>query len=351
VHKKIFFVSLFSGLMVGNVLAADPELVSQALDVYTSDYHMVSVRPVMVDAPAASLPEQVEPAPVAREPKPAATAPEERKLLGSSRLVKQHEFYFGVERYQYKYHEYDSLNGGKIMNLSGFYDGLLAAYTFRPKDIDSVTEAIANMFRAEFRYASGRVNYTGSTWGGDGLTFNGIHDYTYEVRGVVGKECPFWNSWMMTPYIGVGWRYLHNGSAVMAGGYGRESKYLYFPLGFDLGVGLGHGWSLGWNAEYDFLYFGQQTSHFEDVDSQLDPLGSRQNKGFGWRTSLKVVKELKHMSLSLEPYYRFWHIQDSEVGFLTSGGQIIQDNSGQPVAVLEPDNITQELGLRMGAQF
>ena len=353
-NKYTCAVLICGSLMAGNALAADVDPVSRALDVYTSDYYAgkeaVSTEKNVVVASAASV--APAPAPMAEAPAAAMTG----TALADKINRPKHEFSFGVERYQYKYHEYDS-DGAKFMHLRGYYNGLYSTYTFRPADVDSVIEQIVSFYRAELRYATGRVNYTGGSsdaFGNvTGFTFNGVKDYTYEVRGLLGKEYALGHGWAASPYAGLGWRYLNDGAQVMPGGYNRESKYLYLPLGIDVSVDLPAAWSLVENVEFDWLIKGSQTSHLEDLDSSLRPLVNDQRKGFGWRTSLKVVKAFPHMKFSIEPYYRFWHIQKSSVEPWSTqdGSAVAGPIPGTIIVGWEPDNITQEAGVKLGAQF
>ncbi len=309
---------MFLGLMVSVARAADVDAVSRALDVYTSDYYA---------SPAVPVPSQASVAPAAPAPVAAAAGP------------KRHEFGVGTEHYLYKYAERLD-DGSKFMSDKGNFNGVFASYTFRPFDVDSMYNELAHMLlRTEVRYASGRVRYVGSN------EFSGIKDYSYELRGLIGKDYQVAPLLKMTPYSGLGWRYLNDGlDANQPGGYGRESKYFYAPLGVNIERSLPGRWLVGFNAEYDWLINGLQRSHLEDVDPGYETLNNKQRHGFGWRASLKVVKELPRMSLSFEPYYRFWHIDASDVQPIVWDGLVV--GGGQ-----EPDNTTSEVGLRLGAQF
>jgi hypothetical protein len=251
----------------------------------------------------------------------------------------RHTFDLGVETYRYKYVE--MMDGDKFMNDRGLFYGLFGAYTFRPVDMDSfLDEVLANVYRVELRYASGKVDYTGSG------TFEGLKDTAIEARGILGHEYNWGDTCQFMPYAGLGLRYLNDGlQAYAPGGYDRESRYLYIPLGFSIDKGLAGDWGIGLNLEYDLFIQGRQDSHIGDVDPAYDTLTNKQNKGFGARGSVKLEKRFSHMKLSVEPFYRFWHIDDSTVDPITV--------SGEPTLYggMEPDNKTQEVGIKMGVQF
>ncbi len=276
-------------------------------------------------------------------------------------LRKAHEFEFGMEHYAYTYRE--TVDSAEFMRMEGAYNGVLLTYTFRPVDVDSLSQMIVNMFRAEVRYASGQVDYTGSG------SWDGLKDFMYEMRALVGYEHDINPSLRVMPYAGLGYRYLNNGSEAMAAriidgdayysGYNRESKYYYIPVGVQVYQKLAGGWGLGVDLEYDFWSSGKQISHFEDMEDTgganagYDAMKNRQNKGFGLRGSLKIDKALTGMTLRIEPYYRYWKIEDSEVGFMTKGGALVPvpGMPGYFEAGLEPENTTQEIGVRMGLKF
>ncbi|MBF0331355.1 MAG: hypothetical protein HQL17_05400 [Candidatus Omnitrophica bacterium] len=248
------------------------------------------------------------------------------------------EFGFGVERYAYGYREL--VAGEKFMSTRGTYRGLFASYTFRPVDIDTLSDWVLDVFRAELRYATANVDYTGTG------TFPGLKDAMYEIRGVLGKEYDVTRTLLVSPYAGLGWRYLHNALDMsQPGGYARESTYLYLPLGMQVYQRLPGAWGIGMGLEYDYLIQGWQRSHLEDIDPKLDPMTNRQDKGFGFRGSLKVVKELRMVRLSIEPFYRYWKIERSSIEPVTVAGQLTGWVAN------EPENTTQEVGVRLGAEF
>jgi len=266
---------------------------------------------------------------------------------------KRHEFEFGMERYSYLYREY--VNGSEFVRTEGDYTGFILSYAFRPPDVDTYKAILNNIFRMELRYAIGEVDYTGSG------TWDNLDEYMYEVRAIVGEEFFLNPSLRAIPYVGLGYRYLNNGAEDMPArvidgqpyysGYNRESEYWYIPIGVDVQRHLSGGWVLGGSLEYDLWIGGQQTSHFEDmidvdgVPSGWDPMENEQNGGYGLRGSLKLEKVFPRMKLGIEPYYRYWKVEDSEVESATG--------PGAPTAsgFYEPENKTEEIGVKVGIKF
>lgn len=256
---------------------------------------------------------------------------------------RRHEFSVGVERYNYSYKE--TVSGRHFMDNKGHYNGFLAAYTFRPADMDSMLREIVNVFRAELRYAAGRVDYTGN------VTFSGIKDYMYELRGLAGQEYVLSPSLTVMPYAGLGLRYLNDGlEAIQPGGYNRESRCVYLPIGATGRWQWSAPWGLAANLEYDHLLQGRQISHFEDIqdgggaNAGYAQASNTQRSGFGVRGELSLVRVWPRAQVSFGPFYRYWHIQDSDIAPWVQ--------NGTPIGiVMEPDNVTKEIGLKMAVIF
>ena len=374
------FFLLFSILLTGSVQAQNVDHVTAALDKYAERNASVTP-PADIEAPkdqiSSALPaasaETVKNSVIQHVPKPVvwvesvvdpakamsvqpAQAEESSAELFSESAYgrvavpqkntfarPKHEFKAGIERYTYRYNEV--VNGGHFMHTRGYFKGYYGAYTFRPVDMDIIYKAMVDVFRLELRYATGKDDYDGS------IIYKGMKDYTYEVRGVLGKDLNIGNDVRVMPYVGVATRYLNNGlEAIQPGGYNRESRYIYVPVGVEACWLPPQSWGLAGSLEYDHFLQGNQISHLEDVktgsgvSAGYDALSNDQRKWFGARAEISLVKEWAHLKLSFGPFYRYWHIQDSNVADITAGGAVI--GSG-----LEPDNVTKEFGLKMDLAF
>ncbi len=274
----------------------------------------------------------------------------------------KHQFELGTELYGYKYTE----NIG--VKVTGIKSGLLGAYQYRASnnpviktwdDFLHQTDKL-NIFRFESRVTYGEVEYEGSG------TWHGIPDWNFETRGLVGLEIPLVNNVLLTPYGGLGYRYLYNQlsdypASVVDGqqyysGYDRESHYVYIPLGIEVQKQLAVGWFVSLKNEVDFFVWGKQHSHLEDmvdengVNAGYDELENTQERGIGWRSSVRFMRKTNSFDRFIEPFVRYWHIDDSEVSFITNNGSLTcQGDLCQ--AGTEPDNKTWEYGLNMGAKF
>ncbi len=255
----------------------------------------------------------------------------------------------GVEIFDYTYREEG------FMKLDGSMTGLYGAYTHRFREnppIASMKEIFSgidrlNFIRLDSRYSRGTdIKYRSE---GTGQIENETH-FTYETRLVFGADYPLADRPItVSPYGGIGYRYLmdDNGgrqSTTGAWSYDRESQYVYIPLGVDIIRAFENGWDIGVNLEYDLFIDGEQESHFETFDARYSSVVKDQNEGYGVRGSIKFIKRMEKVNLSIEPFTRYWHIEQSELGARTFNGVV--DSYW-----IEPNNRTWEFGVKAGVQF
>jgi len=185
-----------------------------------------------------------------------------------------------------------------------------------------------------------------------------IFNFSYEIRGLVGYDLPIFKNHLLTPYGGIGFRYLLDdggGDTTTTNhySYDRESTYLYSPIGIDTYSELKDDWAIAVNFEYDLFLSGKQKTHLEDVDSNYSTLVNEQKKGYGVRGSCKLIKHIKDADVYIEPFLRYWNIKSSETEFIMYDGAMlpVEDMPGYYWAGVEPKNYTYEVGLKIGANF
>lgn len=253
----------------------------------------------------------------------------------------------GTEVYRSTYEEPDFMrNKGFMYGVYGYYAIHLSDLT-QPRTLkDAVRDSQKlNMFKLETRFAFGEVDYDSNGTG----SVDDLEDFVFEIRGVTGYDFPIGNAVVVTPFFGVGYRYLNDdsgGRVTTTGhlGYERESNYVYLPIGAELVTGFGQPWSFGVTAEYDLFIAGTQKSHLEDVSSSFATLENDQESGWGVRGSLKIMRHTPVFDLVFEPFIRYWKIDDSKVSPVTYSGALVGYG-------LEPANETTEIGGRIGIQF
>jgi len=259
----------------------------------------------------------------------------------SNVITRVHSLDIGSEISYYRYEEPDL--GVKIFGpMYGFY----ADYAYRPADPNFFNNFLTNVYMLQARYAmSYNLDYKGSG------TFRNKHDDVMEFRGLIGKDYFIGTDLRVTPYIGFGYRYLFdrgNGEITSSNNYlyDRKSQYYYLPLGGDVVREMPNNWEIDFNAEYDILLRGQQNSFLNDGNQfgfNNPEIVNHQHHGFGLRGSVKFLKRGPVVDFYVEPYVRFWNIEQSSVVTAFVDGSL-----GQWV---EPKNNTTEVGSRFGIQF
>ncbi len=197
----------------------------------------------------------------------------------------------------------------------------------------------------DMRFAYGNVDYSGS-----GINL-GEPDWYYEVRALMGRDFKV-NSFVLSPYVGFGYRYLFNDSrgysSTGAIGYRRESNYYYVPMGVTHRVEVQSREALATTLEFDYLLFGSQVTRLTDVlgyngYTAISDSTNRQNSGYGFR--LNVMYEMSDFSFG--PFVNVWHINDSEdvPQAVTHGGVTAIEY------LYEPKNQTIEYGVKAAFRF
>ena len=224
---------------------------------------------------------------------------------------------------QLAHYHYEEPNFAKFIGGRG---GILGAYTF--------TRANRIFFRVDARESYGGLKYQGSG------TQDSVPDLIIETRGVAGMDFPVGSSVSLSPYFGLGYRYLYNDSrgytSTNAAGYRRYSNYLYAPIGLTTRIDLGSRWVLVPTAEADIFLRGKQKSQLSDANLGFNDVTNTQRHGYGYRAYLMVEKD----HLAVGAWMHYWDIKDSDVQPIGLG-----------MAGLEPANWTRESGIEFRYRF
>ncbi len=184
------------------------------------------------------------------------------------------------------------------------------------------------MFGLESEFAYGRVDYDGELMDGTPYNISDIDDFLVDLRFLFGPDFPQGDR-LNTIYIGFGYRFLRDDSTDDPAGYLRKSNYLYLPVGLKTESFVANGWSLGGSAEFDLLLFGRQVSTLYDTDFDND-----QRTGYGFRAAVSLKNTGNNSSFSIEPFIKYWHIDESEL-----------DNEAG--IFVEPENETLQSGVQL----
>jgi hypothetical protein len=250
----------------------------------------------------------------------AAGAAPAQETTPSNPLLTRSGWEVGGQISRYHYEEPD------FMKLTGDQIGAVGAYTFtNPNRVYS---------RIDLRAAYGSLKYQGSG------TLDNVPDWIFEARAVVGKDFLASDSVALSPYIGLGYRYLYNDlrgySSTGAVGYQRVSQYLYVPVGLTARFRTGERWVVAPMVEYDAFLGGRQYSQLSDTGIGYSDASNRQHNGYGYRASLM----LESGRWAFGPWLQYWNIKDSDTVPIGLG-----------YTAMEPANWTREYGVEVRYRF
>ena len=247
---------------------------------------------------------------------------------GFAESLQRHAFELGAELSYIKYEE------PGVMEEKGVMSGFSGSYTYYDN----------YMLKAEGRFSVGQVDYEGQLSDGTPYNIDDIDDYMLELRGLAGYGFPVFESSVLTPYVGLGYRYLNDDLSSDPAGYERESNYFYSPIGIESSTPMENGWVVGLTLEYDYFWKGIQISHLSDFSSAFNDVENDQNDGYGLRGSVKFKKEIEKLNLIIEPFIRYWDIDRSEDATITFAGAVWGYG-------YEPENDSTEIGIKVAVGF
>jgi hypothetical protein len=188
----------------------------------------------------------------------------------------------------------------------------------------------------------------------------GDQDWYVDGRALIGKDF-IGHKWGLSPYTGLGLRHLSNGTTGNAG-Y-RTDNYLYPPFGVTAHTKLSSDRVMSFNLEYDRLLHGWQdtrnsklgggdvpatpTAPAFTIDGITD-ISFAQHGGWALRASAKYQAT---RAWSVEPYYVHWSVDASPVSHQTATFTVNHVTAHQQLGAYEPNNTTNEFGVKLGLHF
>lgn len=189
---------------------------------------------------------------------------------------------------------------------------------------------------------------------------SGDSDWYVETRGLIGKDF-IGRKLAWSPYAGVGFRHLSNGTTGTPG-Y-RKDDYLYLPLGITARTEVGSHHELSFNFEFGPLLRGWQNTYDSalgggDVPATdtapaftingFSDLAFSQHSGWTLRTSAKYQM---NKSWLIEPYYIRWNVTSSPDSTGTATFTVLGITAMEQFGAFEPKNFTNEFGVKLGFRF
>ena len=245
-------------------------------------------------------------------------------------LTTQAESRLSIGLSSYDYHEpiVPMYYGTQEVKISGLRGGI-GYYGTRPLAV--------NFFGlVEIDYSFGSVEYAASEISGSARSEGkGIPDYYLEGKIAVGQDVTF-DSFVLSPYVGLGYRRLFNEMSSLSSVYDRTQEYFYLPVGLIHRFSLGSDGMLETTVEGDLLLAGYHKAEFSDFDSSWEDANFKQASGYGIKASMIYRKG----NLGIGPYLNYWNIADSD----TDNPQCYEVMTCE---AFEPANSTIEYGMKL----
>lgn len=246
-------------------------------------------------------------------------------------LTTQAESRISIDLSNYDYHEPRVTSGYNTVDVRiSDLKGGIGYYGTKP-----LAENFFGLLAIDYRFGSAEWTASDNS-GSSKQQAGGIPDYYVDGKIALGRDFTF-DSFVLSPYIGLGYRRLFNEfSSEASGGYDRIQEYFYLPVGLIHRFGVGSAGMLETTVEGDFLLAGYHKAEFSDFDSRWEDANFKQDSGYGIRASMIYRKG--HWGIG--PYLNYWNIADSDVDTIRCYGDAI-------CPTWEPANSTTEYGLEL----
>jgi len=197
-------------------------------------------------------------------------------------------------------------------------------------------------------YNNGKQDYSSPGSG----TLGGVPTYYVNAKLAIGRDFTF-DNYVLSPYVGYGYRYLQQNQAGLASStgaiaYDRQSTYNYAPIGVIHRFQIDSKAKLVSTLEYDYLIKGSQFSGLSVLNGRAGVAGvpdvtNNQSSGYGVNFSVMYKTD----TWAVGPYYKYWNINqsDSVSATVTIG---LRRFTG---TVFEPANNTNEYGVKATYSF
>ncbi|MDY6989302.1 MAG: autotransporter outer membrane beta-barrel domain-containing protein [Thermodesulfobacteriota bacterium] len=247
-------------------------------------------------------------------------------------LVERHTFAIGVDVSHFDNEEPNVRPGIDVEHEGSMY-GVVGEYAYHNEI----------MMSASLDYSTGDPDYDGYTQFGVPMKAD-VDAVVVECRGLIGYDYVLGRNHVVTPFVGVGYRYWEND---LKGDRGltKEVEYWYSPVGIKTYSPLSGKWTWGASLEYDVFWDGEA-----DTDVSGMPT-FHFDSGYGARLSLRFGRELTaNVALFFEPYITYWDIDESDVELYAIPAGT-GPNQYMVLGSIEPDNETATYGLRVRLEF
>jgi hypothetical protein len=165
-------------------------------------------------------------------------------------------------------------------------------------------------------------------------TLNQTPNWYIESKILIGKDHVKY-TYVLSPHIGLGLRYLHNDLRTndFRQGYRRDNLISYIPIGLTHKSEILNQYILSTTFEYSHFLKGNQKSSLSDQNPTAKNVSLSQSKGHGFKFEAMLRKD----NWAFGPSVNYWKVNQSNT-IIESG-------------IYEPKNSTTEIGLKLTRFF
>ena len=247
-------------------------------------------------------------------------------------------FEAGLEVFQIGYKEFDE--GDLFIRQDGRMVGIHLSY---------VQPIAGGLFgRALVSGAAGSVDYDPL----DEPVIEDLDQSSGRVELHLGYDFMLEGGASITPFAGYGARLYEDesgGRQTEGGllGYDRKITYRYIPVGLASSIPVGGRKRLNLSAQYNHVIGGEVNNLFSRIDAEAPDVALDFNGGHGLEASAMLSLPLgRRHAVNVGPFIRRWKLDDSDSFTLVN-----PDDPDESITLMEPENRTTEIGLRLSFSF
>jgi hypothetical protein len=263
---------------------------------------------------------------------------EERARAEKLAQTKNSSFEIGLTYYHFDYKE--KLDPPKKSTENGWLPGIYLSTEYKKK-----SDVYAKLFLS---YATGELEYDGSTQTGTPLKFSELTHEFYKVEGNVGYSIEIRKDFSLIPYIGYGFRNWKRGdTTVVQGAWWIKEKYNwhYIPLGLKCDYTINERWEMQGNLAAHYMFYGRMKLYYSEVDPGYGNYEFDLGNRVGWYVEAPITYKInKDWSIVTSPWYEYSAIgQSNTVNIYYYGAY-----AG---SAYEPASRTHQYGLNLGLSY
>lgn len=235
---------------------------------------------------------------------------------------------------------------------------------------------IPNFVKIEVEASTGGTDYSSYVTG----KLKGFESWDIDGRLLAGYNYAWSDTTSFTPYIGVGYRrFIDNSGGYVdyfVNGYAKYTNInsmFYIPIGVETHSQLNERWDMNLKVEADIVAYGTTDYLLNDIHGTfpgtdvntgapltLSPKESNSNLkgGFGFRTSIKLIRKYKYCNFFVEPFFKLLYLNKSDPvqasSFATNNGSdyvSVYPNKSAYKPLWDAENTTIDVGARAGVEF